>query len=54
MNELDLMQFIQENWQVGFLYGLKYLKDMSRSHTNLEKIVAVHEAEIEMLKKNKG
>lgn len=51
MNELDLLQFAQENWELAFLYGLKYLKDISSNLNDLKTIVKVHEAEIKNLKK---
>jgi len=50
MLELDILAAIKENWEIIFLYGLKYLKDISLNLSDLKTIVKVHEAEINNLK----
>lgn len=50
MVEVDLITIIRENWEIIFLYGLKYLKDISLNLADLKTIVKVHEAEIKNLK----
>ena len=51
MTTVDLTQLALDNWQVVFLYGFKYLKNMEKLITQIDKIVAVHEIEIKNLKK---
>ncbi|AXX87149.1 hypothetical protein AMRN_1413 [Malaciobacter marinus] len=46
----DILTLITNNWEVCFLYGIKYLKDISNNLHDLKTIVKVHEAEIKNLK----
>lgn len=52
--ENEVIKVIADNWEICFLYGLKYLKDLSKNVSDhlgdLKTIVAVHEAEIENIK----
>lgn len=47
----ELTKLIIDNWQVIFLYALKPLNEMSKTLKSIDKTVAVHEAEINNLKK---
>lgn len=48
-----LVEFLQNNWELCFLYGLKTLDNISKSLSDLKIIVAVHDKEISELKKEK-
>lgn len=48
--ENEVIKFITEYWQVIFVYGLKILNDINKNMTNFDKILAVHETEINALK----
>ena len=50
MTSAELGALIAENWQVIFIYGLKILNDTNKNIRNLDKIIAVHDAEIKTLK----
>lgn len=48
--EIDLVEVISNYWEVGFLYGVKILKDISNNLNNIHTVLAVHETEINNLK----
>jgi len=37
MIEIDILQFIQEHWQMGFLWILKIASDARKDHKELHK-----------------
>jgi len=43
--ETNLLIWLSNNWEVVFLYGLKYVNDIN-------KILTIHETEIKNLKDN--
>jgi hypothetical protein len=53
MTEQELAKLILENWQVVFLYGLKYLKDISAQMRVFEKEIAVLQYAIRERDRNK-
>jgi len=48
--EDNILNIILEYWQVIFLYGLKILNDINKSINSFDKILAIHETEINALK----
>ncbi len=52
--QINIIQLAQQNWEIAFLYGLKYLKDISTNLNDLKGIVQVHESEIQNLKKEQA
>lgn len=52
MTSAEVGKLIVENWQMVFIYGLKILDDTNKNIRNLDKIVAVHDAEMKILKED--
>lgn len=52
--ENELINFITDYWQMVFIYGLKILSDINKNMVKFDKILAIHETEINALKEKNG